>query len=166
MGIDDALDLLAEHAVGGMIGLIFNGLFARNSVIALDGVNTSIQGGWLDHNWKQLYIQFAYVCAVTGYAFVMTALIAKAIDIIPGLGLRAPGEAEHIGMDDFQVSITFHNLICLNDPKPHLGRSENLLVITSKSDETTMIGHHHLQSVKAPTETMRRVLKQQRMVDI
>ena len=61
--IDDALDLFAEHAIGGVIGLLFNGFFASHTIIALDGVNVNVNGGWVDHNWKQLYIQFAYVCA-------------------------------------------------------------------------------------------------------
>ena len=120
MRIDDALDLFAEHAVGmiiifhtgytiyvsilgGIIGLLFNALFAKNSIIALDDVNGSISGGWLDHNWKQLYIQFTYICAACAYAFVMTALLAKAIDMIPGLHLRGTDEAERLGMDDDQV---------------------------------------------------------------
>jgi len=35
---------------------MFNAFFAKGDIIALDNVNTSITGGWLDHNWKQLYI--------------------------------------------------------------------------------------------------------------
>ena len=83
--------------------MLWNALFAKSSIIALDGVNTSIPGGWLDHNWKQLYIQFAYVCAVCAYTFIMTALLAKAVDLIPGMHLRATDEAEHMGMDDDQL---------------------------------------------------------------
>ncbi|TFK57562.1 ammonium transporter [Heliocybe sulcata] len=101
--VDDALDLFAEHAIGGIVGLLFNAFFATSDVIALDGVNTSIQGGWLDHNWKQLYIQFAYVCAAVGYTFVVTALIAKAVDSVPGLALRAGEEAEALGMDETEI---------------------------------------------------------------
>ena len=83
--------------------MLFNGFFATSAVISLDGVNTSITGGWVDHNWKQLYIQFAYVCAVCGYAFVVTALLAKAVDLVPGLSLRGSMEAESVGMDEDQV---------------------------------------------------------------
>jgi Amt family ammonium transporter len=72
-------------------------------VANLDGVS-NIEGGWLDHNYKQLYKQFAYVCATCAYNFVVTALICKALDLIPGLSLRASAEAEEIGMDDDQVS--------------------------------------------------------------
>ncbi|KAI0666319.1 ammonium transporter [Trametes maxima] len=101
--IDDALDLCAEHAIGGMLGLLFNALFADSAIIALDGVNTAANGGWLNHHWKQLYIQFAYIVACTAYSFVVTALIAKAIDCVPTLHLRATPEEEGMGMDDAEI---------------------------------------------------------------
>ncbi|GBE78463.1 hypothetical protein SCP_0113520 [Sparassis crispa] len=34
-------NLYAEHAIGPIVGLIFNALFAKRELIALDGVNTS-----------------------------------------------------------------------------------------------------------------------------
>lgn len=101
--IDDALDLFAEHAVGGIIGLFFNGLFGRQKIIALDGINTAVRGGWVDHNWKQMYIQIAYICAVCGYTFVVSAILAKAVDMIPGLHLRNTPEAERLGMDEIEI---------------------------------------------------------------
>jgi len=99
---DDALDLFAEHAVGGIIGLLANAFFASKDLVALDGV-TSIPGGWLDHNWKQLYKQVTYICATCAYNFVMTAAICKLLDLSPGLCLRASEEAEELGMDDDQI---------------------------------------------------------------
>merc|ERR1712144_167873 len=81
-----------------------NGLFASPGVIGLDGVNTGLfSGGWTYHNWKQMYMQIAYIVACTAYAFVMSALLAFAIDKIPGLKLRASEEAELLGMDDDQL---------------------------------------------------------------
>ncbi|KIM84631.1 hypothetical protein PILCRDRAFT_818210 [Piloderma croceum F 1598] len=103
LGVDDALDLTALHGVGGVIGLLFNGFFATKSVISLDGVNTSVIGGLVDSNWRQLYIQGAYVAATTGYTFVVTALIVKGIDMIPGLQLRASEESETLGTDDMEI---------------------------------------------------------------
>lgn len=101
--IDDSLDVFAEHAIGGMVGLIFNAFFGADYIIGLDGVNTGIiTGGFINHNYKQLYIQIAYLVACTAYAFVMSAIIAKAIDMVPGLHLRASSEAELLGMDDDQ----------------------------------------------------------------
>jgi len=101
--VDDALDLFAEHALGVVIGLLLNGLFASHDVIALDGVNTSINGGWVDHNYKQLYIQFAYVCATCTYTFVVTAAICKAVDTIPGLHLKTTPAGESLGMDEVEI---------------------------------------------------------------
>lgn len=103
LGVDDALDLFAEHAVGGMLGLLMNGFFASRSIIALDGVNTNVPGGWVDHNWKQLYIQIAYIFATCSYTFVVTALLAKCIDIIPGLQLRTTAEGEKLGLDEVEI---------------------------------------------------------------
>ncbi|KAF2000584.1 ammonium transporter 2 [Amniculicola lignicola CBS 123094] len=102
--IDDAMDVFAEHGVAGMVGLIFNGIFATNYIIGLDGVNNGLfVGGFIENNYKQLYIQFAYVIAVTAYTFVVSALLAFTIDKIPGLHLRASEEAELLGMDDDQL---------------------------------------------------------------
>ncbi|KAM3079853.1 low affinity high capacity ammonium permease [Clarireedia jacksonii] len=102
--IDDSMDNLAEHGIAGIVGLIFNGLFAADYIIGLDGVNTGIiTGGFLNHNWKQLYIQIAYIVACTAYSFIVSAGIAFIINIIPGLKLRASDEAEMLGMDDDQL---------------------------------------------------------------
>jgi Amt family ammonium transporter len=98
------MDVFAEHGVAGMVGLIFNALFGADYVIGLDGVNTGIiDGGWLNHNYKQLYIQVAYIVACTAYAFVVSAILAFVINKIPGLHLRASEEAELLGMDDDQL---------------------------------------------------------------
>lgn len=104
VGIDDSLDVFAEHAVGGMVGLIFNALFGANYIIGLDGVNNGVfPGGWVDHHYAQLYIQVAYIVATCAYSFVVSAIIAKLIDLVPGLHLRASEEAELMGMDDDQL---------------------------------------------------------------
>lgn len=98
------MDNLAEHGIAGMVGLMFNGFFAADYIIGLDGVSTGlINGGWINHNWKQLYIQFAYIVACTAYSFVVSAGIAWCVNIVPGLKLRASEEAELLGMDDDQL---------------------------------------------------------------
>lgn len=98
--------MFAEHGIGGMLGLLANGVFAASYIIGLDGVNADPKlypGGWIKHNYKQLYKQFAYIVAVSVYAFVVSALVAWAINLIPGLHLRASEEAELLGMDDDQL---------------------------------------------------------------
>ncbi|KAG8847608.1 hypothetical protein FRB91_011596 [Serendipita sp. 411] len=71
--IDDALDLFVEHVLAGIFGWLFNVFFAKNYITSLDGVNTAIQGGFLDKKYKQLYIQFAYVLAYGVYMFMIAA---------------------------------------------------------------------------------------------
>ena len=98
------MDNLAEHGIAGMVGLLFNGIFAADYIIGLDGVSTGlIDGGGLNNNWKQVYIQLAYIVACTAYCFVMSAVIALLINFVPGLQLRASEEAELLGMDDDQM---------------------------------------------------------------
>ena len=102
--IDDALDIFAEHGVAGMLGLMANALFSATYIIGLDGVNTGIiTGGWINHNYRRLYVQLAYVLAATAYSFVVSLILAYGINHIPGLHLRASEEAELLGMDDDQL---------------------------------------------------------------
>ena len=104
LGIDDTMDVFAEHGVAGIIGLIFNGLFADDNIVALDGVTLLPEGGgWVNHNYKQLYKQVAYVVSACAYSFVMTLIICLVINWIPGLQLRADEKAELLGMDDDQL---------------------------------------------------------------
>lgn len=100
--VDDAMDILAEHGIAGVVGLVFNALFAADWVIGMDGA-TEHDGGWITHNYKQMYKQIAYIAAVTGYSVVVTAILCFVIDKIPGLQLRASEEAEERGMDEDQI---------------------------------------------------------------
>ena len=101
---------MAEHGIAGILGLLANAVFGVDYVIGLDGVNTGVSnpttgtgvGGWPIGNYKQFYIQLAYIVAAVGYSFVMSALLAYLINWIPGLHLRASEEAELLGMDEDQ----------------------------------------------------------------
>ncbi|CDO56913.1 similar to Saccharomyces cerevisiae YPR138C MEP3 Ammonium permease of high capacity and low affinity [Geotrichum candidum] len=99
--VDDSMDTFAEHGVAGIIGLLFNALFGADWVIGLNGVEH--EGGWLNHNWKQLYKQFAYICACCGYTLFMTVLIGYAVNYIPGCHLRTSEDGELRGIDDDQI---------------------------------------------------------------
>lgn len=102
VGIDDSLDVFAEHGIGGMVGLLFNAFFASKDIIGLDGVNSGAIGGFLDHRFNLIGWQIVAIVTGSAYAFVMSAVIAKIIDFVPGLKLRASEEAELLGMDDDQ----------------------------------------------------------------
>lgn len=90
--------------MAGILGLLANAFFGATYIIGLDGVNTGIiLGGWINHRYKQLYIQVAYILAAAGWSFVMSLIIAYLINYIPGLHLRASEEAELLGMDEDQL---------------------------------------------------------------
>jgi Amt family ammonium transporter len=90
-GLDDALDVFAVHGIGGIWGAIATGIFA---VEAIGGTAGLIEG-----NWKQVLIQFYAVAATLVYSGVVTLVILKILDLIPGLGLRASESDENVGLD-------------------------------------------------------------------
>jgi Amt family ammonium transporter len=102
LGIDDALDIFAEHAIGGLIGNILTGFFASNYIAHLDGFS-SIPGGWVNHNWVQVGYQLADSFAGGAYSFFGTCLILFIMNLIPGLSLRATEAAEILGIDDAEI---------------------------------------------------------------
>lgn len=100
--VDDALDIFAIHAVGGLIGDLLTGIFAADYIAALDGV-TKIQGGWLNGRWFQLVIQLADGATGLGYSLVVTCLILFAISHIPGMHLRVSDAEEVLGIDECEI---------------------------------------------------------------
>ncbi|KAI9711601.1 MAG: ammonium transporter Amt1 [Candelaria pacifica] len=101
-GADDALDIFAVHAVGGLVGNLLTGFFAANYIAHLDGY-TSIAGGWLNGHYIQLAYQLADSVAGFSYSFIMTAIILFVMNHIPGLRLRVSEEEEIIGIDDAEI---------------------------------------------------------------
>ncbi|CAJ2510361.1 Uu.00g050640.m01.CDS01 [Anthostomella pinea] len=102
MGVDEALDIFAVHAVGGVIGNVLTGIFAADYIAALDG-STVIPGGWINHNYVQLGYQLADSVAGFSYSFVLTCVILFLMNLIPGLSLRVDAGDEDTGIDDGQL---------------------------------------------------------------
>ena len=90
-GLDDALDVFAVHGIGGIWGAIATGIFA---VEAIGGTAGLIEG-----NGKQVGIQAVAVLATLVYSGIVTLVILKILDLIPGLGLRAEEADENVGLD-------------------------------------------------------------------
>jgi Amt family ammonium transporter len=93
-GVDDALDVVGVHGVGGTWGAIATGLFATVAV------NSGGANGLLYGNPQQLLTQLIAVVASWVYAVVMTFIILKAIDAI--IGVRVPESEEVLGLDTTQ----------------------------------------------------------------
>jgi len=88
--LDDSLDVVAAHGVGGTVGALLTGVFAQK---ALNGVADGVLFG----NPGQLGIQAVAVAAAIVYSGVMSFVLLKAIGIV--LPLRAEADEESVGLD-------------------------------------------------------------------
>jgi ammonium transporter, Amt family len=91
IGYDDSLDAWGVHGVGGALGAMLTGAFAKKAI-------NSAGSGWLtDGNGAQMLYQFIDVAVVFVYCAIGTFIILKVIDLI--VGLRVSPEVEVEGLD-------------------------------------------------------------------
>src|SRR3982750_2912233 len=88
--LDDSLDVVAAHGVGGTVGALLTGVFAQK---ALNGV----ADGLLFGNPAQVGIQVAAIAAAAAYSGVMSFVLLKIIGAV--IPLRADDEAQALGLD-------------------------------------------------------------------
>jgi Amt family ammonium transporter len=88
--IDESLDVFACHGVGGTWGILATGIFAAAAV-------NSAGSGLIDGNGRQVLIQLAAIAVTVTFAFGMTWLLAKLVDVT--IGLRVTKEEETVGLD-------------------------------------------------------------------
>jgi Amt family ammonium transporter len=87
--VDDALDVVAVHGVGGAFGALATGVFATAAVGGVDGA--------LAGNVGQLLAQVVGVVAVGAYSAVATAVILFLVNLV--VPIRVPGPEEEQGLD-------------------------------------------------------------------
>jgi len=88
--LDESLDVLGAHGLGGLMGILFIGLFAE---ISWNGV----ANGLLFGHPGQLGWQAVAALAAPAYAFVGTFAILKVLGLV--MPLRATAREESVGMD-------------------------------------------------------------------
>lgn len=105
MGIDDGMDVFALHGIGGICGSVLTGLFAADYVAGSDGSGPTapIDGGWMNHHYKQLGYQLAGSCSVGLWSFVITFILLFITDKIPKLRIRLHEDEELLGTDLAQI---------------------------------------------------------------
>jgi Amt family ammonium transporter len=88
--LDDSLDVVAAHGVGGTVGALLTGVFAQK---ALNG----LADGALFGNPAQLGIQATAVAATIVYSGVMSFILLKLVNVV--FPLRADAADENVGLD-------------------------------------------------------------------
>src|SRR4051812_20413186 len=96
LGYDDALDTFGVHAVGGTLGALLTGLFARNAANA--NLATNLKAQVTDTFGQGLVVEQLKAIGLTlAIAVVATVVLGFAIKAI--IGLRPAPEAEQEGLD-------------------------------------------------------------------
>ncbi len=113
--VDETLDVLAAHGVGGLFGILFIGVFAQQS---WNGIADGLAFG----NPGQLLDQALAALAAPAFAFAATFILLKAIGTV--MPLRATPHEESLGMD-----VVFHGeeaymsgegaILITEIPEPH-----------------------------------------------
>jgi Amt family ammonium transporter len=88
--LDDSLDVVAAHGIGGTVGALLTGVFAQK---ALNG----IADGALFGNPAQLGIQATAVAVTIVYSGVVSFILLKLIGLV--IPLRASADEEAVGLD-------------------------------------------------------------------
>ena len=88
--LDDSLDVVAAHGLGGTVGALLTGIFAQKS---LNGLADGLMYG----NPGQLGIQAVAVAAAIVYSGIGTFVLLKLVSLF--VGLRATTDDEYEGLD-------------------------------------------------------------------
>ena len=87
--LDDSLDVVGVHGIGGTWGALATGLFAAGAIGGFDGLTHG--------HGRQVLDQLAAIGVVWAYSFVVTAIILKVLDVT--MGLRVSDDEEVAGLD-------------------------------------------------------------------
>ena len=93
--LDDSLDVIAVHLVGGILGSVLLGLFSDTSVNALGFDGVFFGGGT-----ELLVNQVIAVVATFAFSFVVTYAVARVLNAT--MGIRVSPEDELAGLDQSQ----------------------------------------------------------------
>jgi Amt family ammonium transporter len=90
--MDDSLDVVGVHGVGGLWGALATGLFATAAVSGLPYANGLFHG-----HAMQVWDQSLGAIAVIAYSFTVTFIILKVLDLT--IGVRVSEDEEELGLD-------------------------------------------------------------------
>jgi Amt family ammonium transporter len=100
-GYDDSLDVVGVHMVGGIIGSLLIGFFATG------GVGQTAKGVFYGGGFTQLWKQFLGVGVVLFYSLIVSAILAKLIDLV--IGFTVSEDDEVAGIDQVEHAETAYD---------------------------------------------------------
>ncbi|MCW2606077.1 MAG: amtB2 [Frankiales bacterium] len=103
LGVDDALDVVGVHYVGGVVGVLFLGLFASSAVNGAVAHEGLLLGGGAG----QLGRQAVGVLAASAFSFCASYLLARLVDLV--VPWRVSEEDEHTGLDSVMHAETAYD---------------------------------------------------------
>ncbi len=89
--LDDSLDVVAAHGLGGASGALLTGVFAQAAW------NGGAGNGLLFGNARQLAVQLAAVAATVGYSLVATWVVVRVVSLVTDV--RVATREEGFGLD-------------------------------------------------------------------
>ncbi|MEJ0010206.1 MAG: ammonium transporter [Alphaproteobacteria bacterium] len=92
--LDDALDVFACHGIGGIVGAILTGCYASKEVNA---AGVPVEGLFVSGETKLFFANLESVGVVVVFAFVMTIIIVKLVNLF--VPIRVGVDAEGHGLD-------------------------------------------------------------------
>jgi Amt family ammonium transporter len=97
-GYDDSLDAFGVHGIGGIVGAILTGVFARASIMTgSSSAPDMTKGGLIDGHAGQVVTQLIGIGATAGYCAIGTLIILWVINLT--VGLRVDQDSEREGLD-------------------------------------------------------------------
>ena len=90
LGYDDTLDVFGIHGLGGIVGAVLTGVFARDAIGGASGL--------LEGNPGQVWIQFFGLFATIAWSAIASYGLLKLIGLMTS-GIRVSQEAEVEGLD-------------------------------------------------------------------
>jgi Amt family ammonium transporter len=120
-GLDDSLDVVAAHGVGGTVGALLTGVFADKSL-------NGLFDGALFGNPGQVMIQGTAVLAAIAYSAVVSFILLKLIGAV--MPLRASDTDESVGLD-----ITHHG----EEAYMHTGGATSTVRMTQTAEPHPML---------------------------
>jgi len=89
--LDDSLDVIAAHGVGGVVGALLTGVLAQKSW------NGGVGNGLLFGDVRQFGVQAIAVLVTIVYSFIATFIIVKLLSLV--MSLRTEAREEGMGLD-------------------------------------------------------------------